>query len=467
MRIFNLILLLLALILPRQSQGQSVKISGSGNGYAGTELRIYVQSYPVSKSLVPATRVTCDQEGRFSFELKVKGTETVIMEAGIFQIFFYATSGNEYQIKLPDLITKTAEEEQNSFFIPARIMPEVTNRHSDINNLLKRFDEEFNPVFNTIADRIMYNVKLNDIPALIEKLNRLSGVEGSTDFYRDFVTYRLIMLNRVARGEYPGRKEDSILINRRFASENPAYIDLLEQLFTGYFKDILAGSSRKSFEKAIASSSVKDIAVILLNDGKVSNKELIEFIIILNLYSAFYDGTIPAENINEMFSFISIEGSSEFIKNLAAVTGERVSMLSVATRPPDFRLKDSDGREYSPGNFAGKYLLISFARTDNTFSVAEYGMMNSWLQNYSDRIRVVTILRDGDFEKAVSKMSQFGFSWLMLDGSSADMLEYLYDIKIYPSFLLVDPEGMIVMRNCPFPSENLESVVKKLTTDQE
>lgn len=467
MRIFNLILSVIAMAILHQAQGQSVKISGSGNGYAGNELRVFIQSEPVSGSMIPLTRVTCDQEGRFSCDLPVNGTGTVILQAGIFNIFFYATSGMEYQLKLPDLITKTAEEEQNSFFIPTRVMPEVTNRPSDINNLLKRFDEEFNPVFNRIADRVMYNVKLNEIPSLIEKLNTLSEVEGATEFYREFVTYRLLMLNQVAKGEYPGRKEDSILINRRFAYDNPAYTDLIEQVFTGYFKELSGGKNSQSFEKAFTSLSLKDLEAVVFNDGKASNPELIEFIIILNLYSAYYDNSMPSGNVTGLLSLLSGEGSSETIRDLATRIEERVSLLAVATRPPDFRLADSSGRQYSPGDFGGKYLLISFARSDNTFSAAEYGILNSWLQKYKDKLRVVTVLRDGDFKKGVSLMSGLGFSWLMLDGSSADLLEYLYDVKIYPSFLLVGPDGMIVIRNCPFPSENLEAIVKKLTTAEE
>ena len=33
------------------------------------------------------------------------------------------------------------------------------------------------------------------------------------------------------------------------------------------------------------------------------------------------------------------------------------------------------------------------------------------------------------------------------------------DAKMYPTFTLVGPDGMIVTGGCPFPSENLERII--------
>jgi hypothetical protein len=59
-------------------------------------------------------------------------------------------------------------------------------------------------------------------------------------------------------------------------------------------------------------------------------------------------------------------------------------------------------------------------------------------------------------------MKNSGFNWVFLDGSQADSLEYLYDIKMYPVFIFLDREGKIIASPAPFPSENLELMVSKL-----
>jgi hypothetical protein len=463
MRIYSILLWLITASLIQSLRGQDVKISGSGSGYAGAELRIFKQSDPVSKSMIPLVRIRCNREGEFSFTIPVKGTETIFINAGIFSFYIYASSGTVYELKLPDLIAKTSEDEQNSFFNPVKVIPEVVNQPGDINNLIRTFDAEFDPVFNRVADRVMYNVKLNEIPLLIEKLNTFSDVPGATGFYRDFVTFRLIMLNLVARGEHPGRIEDSIMINRHFLPDNPAYIDLAEQMFTGYFKDLSGGQLGESLKRAIMSSSLSDLKKVIIDDGIASDQELLEYIIIVNLYSAYYEGSVPADNVLGLLSYLSSGGSSAYLKELAIKIKERLLMLSVSANPPDIKLPDINGKQYSLNDFSGKFLLISFACSDNSFSIAEYGILNTWLSKYKEKLQMVTILRDSDFKKAFSRMSDYGFSWIMLDGSSADMLEYMYDVKLHPSFLLVDPAGLIVMRNCPFPSENLEALIGKIS----
>ena len=169
------------------------------------------------------------------------------------------------------------------------------------------------------------------------------------------------------------------------------------------------------------------------------------------------------DNVLALLSSVGTGGSSQFLKELAVKIKERILMLSVSTNPPEIKLPDINGRQYTLNDFSDKFLLISFARSDNSFSIAEYGILNTWLNRYREKLQVVTILRDNDFRRAVSRMSDYGFSWIMLDGSSADMLEYLYDVKLYPSFLLIDQAGLIVMRNCPFPSENLEALIGKIS----
>jgi len=41
-------------------------------------------------------------------------------------------------------------------------------------------------------------------------------------------------------------------------------------------------------------------------------------------------------------------------------------------------------------------------------------------------------------------------------------LEFKYDLKMYPSFLLLDREGKMIANPCPYPSEDLEGTINKI-----
>lgn len=466
MKIFKFFVASLFLITAYQPiSAQKMKLSGYGKGYQGAELKIYYQSDPVSKSLVPISRINCDSEGHFECELSIRQSDLVIIKTGIYHLSLYIDTIRDLYIKLPDFIAKTAEEEQNSYFAATKSIPEVPGNRSNINNLISAFDSVYNPIFNRVADRVMYNVKRKDIPSLIEKLNSFSS-KGAPSYFNDFIRFRLVMLNQVASGEYPGRKEDSLLINLKFSPENQAYTDLIEQMFTKYLNGLSGGRLKESFNHALLKPSVSELKQVIFNDGKVTNEQLLEYIIIMNLFDEYYGSTIIREKVIAMLEELKSRGSSEYIRNIAGTIVAKLTMLGAGTIPPFFSLRDDKGEMTSVKDLKGKYLILSFARSDNAFSVSEYGILKSWALKFRDDLNVVTILRDNDYNTGLKRFHNFGFNWVILDGSEADMTEYLYDVVLYPSFLLLDREGKIIVNPCPFPSENLEALIGKKIAEE-
>jgi len=465
MKIYRGLITLGFLIIFTSLPGQVVYISGSGPGYQGAELRFYSQSDPVTKRFKPIFKINCDKEGSFSCEVPCKGTELIFIKTGIFCFSLYATEGSKYKLRFQDFISKPGGEEQNPFFIETKLIPEVVNDTNDINNLIRIFDAEYDPVFNNVAERVSINYKKSEIPGLIEKLNNVSEAKGSK-FFSDYVKYRMIMLNLVAFGSYHERVEDSTLINEKFVPENPAFLDLIEQMFTGYFRNISFGSLKESLNRAIASSSLKDLKAIILKDGKATENKLQEYIILLNLYSEYYSGSVPFEKVRDILSALMSDGSSLFIKEIASILLERLQVTLPGNVPPDFSLLNSEGRKISLKDFKGKYLIMTFTRSDNPEAVLEFGILNIWYKKYVNDLEIVTILTDRDYKSALNKMESNGFKWSFLNGSSSDFLEYQYDIRMYPSFLVLDRESRIITDPAPFPSENLESLIRKIIQEE-
>lgn len=465
MKIYRVLFTLAFLHIIFSLPAQVVTISGSGQGYQGAVLRIYSQSDPVTKRLKPIIKIVCDEKGSFSFEVPCKARELIFIRTGIFCFTLYATEGSKYELRLPEFISKPGGEEQNPFFVEKSLIPEVVNDTNDINNLIRLFDSEYDPIFNDIAERVFRNFKKGEIPGLVGKLNKVSEATGP-EFYSDFVKYRMIMLNLVAFGSYPGRIEDSTLINERFVPENQAYLDLVEQMYNGYFRGLSSGPLKESYRRAITLSSLTNLREVILRDGKAVNKELQEYIILLNLYSEYYSGSIQLENAENIFSALKSEGASPFIKGIASTLLEKIKSGLPGSVLPDFSLDNSSGGKVSLKDFIGKYLIISFARSDNTATLMEFGLLKMWYKKYLNDLNIVTILMDNDYRSALKRMEKNAFSWYFLDGSSSDFLEYRYDIRMYPTFLLLDRESRIIADPALFPSENLESLIRKIIEEE-
>jgi len=465
MKIYRVCFTLFFLVIFSCLPGQVISISGSGRGYQNAELRIYSQSDPITKRFKPLFRTLCDEKGSFSFEVPCKGRELIYIRTGIFCFSINAAEGSKYEIRLPDFISKPRGEEQNPLFVEKNLIPEIVNDTNDINNLIRIFDAEYDPIFNDVAERVFRNIKKGEIPGLIEKLNRVSRANGPV-FYSNFVKYRMMMLNQVAFGTYPGRIEDSTLINARFDSENQAFLDLVEQLFTGYFRGLASGPLREAYNRALTSSSLNDLKYVILKDGKAVEKQLQEYIILLNLCSEYYNGSVPLENTIKIISSLKSDGFSPFIKEIASQLLEKIVSTLPGTIPPDFSLLNDNGRKVSLKDFKGRYLIMSFTRSDNPATVMEFGLLNMWYKKYQADLEVITILTDHDYKSAMKKMENNGFKWTFLDGSSSDFLEYQYDIKMYPTFLVLDRENRIIADPASFPSEYLESWIRKLIREE-
>ncbi|MGQ9620444.1 MAG: TlpA family protein disulfide reductase [Bacteroidales bacterium] len=447
------------------SAGQSAIIKGSGEGYEGVKLLFYRESDPVSRKLLPLQIVRCGEKGEFSAEIPLKGTSLISIKSGIYNFKLLVYEGKRLEVKLPPYIPMPPGAGSNPFVAERTVIPEVLSDTNDINNLMRVFDSEYNPVFNMVSERISKSVKKEEIPGIIERLNRLTGYSDNS-FYNDFVQYRIIMLNIVAHGQYPGRREDSIFINRRFVPENPAYTDLIEQLYGNCFRVIMTGPLQEYLTDALNRSSPAEIMKVLTQDGKIINPMLQQYVILMNTYYDYYNGFLREENITGILDSLATGGDNEYIKNLASVLKERISDLSPGTYPPAFELPDSTGKIMKPGDFRGKYLLLVFIRDTDYASMSEMALLKSWLEKFKENLNLVAVLTGNNYYEMLSYFSKRGYRWIFLNGTDSPFLTAQYEIRVYPSFLLLNTEGKIAVKYCPLPSENLEGFLRNIFKKQ-
>ncbi len=461
MKVFRPVVSLLLLCFCVVITGQTIKIKGSGTGYKNVELRFFQQTDPITKRFKPHSTVKCDESGKFSCDLAFSGHAIIFIKAGIYNFHLYVAEGGAYELLLPDYVPKSESEKQNPFFIETEVVPEVINNQKDVNNLLRIFDSEYNPVFNFVAESIFINYRKDEMQKQISRLDKFSELKGEP-YYDNYVKCRMIMLNLIASSSSQVQTSATQFINSSFDSYNQAFTDLADQMFSGYFSNISSGPSRDLFERAIAKASFEELKSIILRDNKITNRELADYVILLNLNTDYYERNLPGENIRKIVSQMKSQGESDFIKNIASILLYKINSSLPGNFPPDISLLNINGKLMSFKDFMGKYLLLGFARSDNMASVTELGIINMWRTKYAGDLQVMTILRDKNFKDAAESMKKRGFNWTFLDGSQSDDLEFSYDLKMYPSFLLLDRDGKIIADPCPYPSEDLELTIKRI-----
>lgn len=131
----------------------------------------------------------------------------------------------------------------------------------------------------------------------------------------------------------------------------------------------------------------------------------------------------------------------------------------------DFALEDPEGRTYTPEDFKGNHLLLTFWASWCANCMYQKGYLEEIYEAYSDKgfeVLTVSIEEDkGDWEAAVK---QHNYPWVDVyaGGGFQSDLFMRYRAGSIPFYVLIDDEGIIKGVNNVRPSVDLEAVLVEL-----
>jgi peroxiredoxin len=437
---------------------QKVHINASLPGYENAEFRVYTLSDPVTLQLIPVLNIKADSKGSVSFDVPCNQNEQLIIKTGIYKLDLFVERNKTYDIDLPSFRKMTNNEELNPFFQESELIPDVFNDSLCLNNFLSDFEEQFNSVYDSVSARVFFNRKTSEIPLLIDKLNKYP-LTDTIDFYTAYVRCRKSILDLMTFKPVDDKIKATQYLNDLVDLDNPDYTELIGQVFDGYLKTLAGGNLGKEISFAINNGSFPQLKDVLRKDNKIVNDQLLEYILLLNLYKEFYSGNYKKEYLIKLIDNVTVTSSYINIKAIADIVLEKISRFIPGNILPAFTLTNQDGDSVSLNDFKGKYILLSFARSDSYPGILEFSIIKMWQNKYEKDIKLLTILTDNDFINAVSKLRKNGFNWELLDGSNNEQLALIYEIRSFPTFFFLNREGKILMAPSLLPSEELEMVI--------
>jgi hypothetical protein len=452
------IILILWLFLSPDIWAQTVHISASGKGYENAEFRVYRLSDPITLQLIPVLDKYADSSGRVSFDIACTRTEQLIIKTGIYRLNLFAEENSIYELELPAFNKRTSDEDLNPFFQESEFIPEVINDSVCLNNLIGNFVALYNSVFDTVSARVYYNKKTNEIPLLTDILHKYP-ITDTISFYSDYVRFKKSILELMTFKPFDDKIKSTLFVNDKVAFNNPAYTELIGQVFDGYLKTISVGKIGTEISSAISNGSFQQLKDAVRKDNRIVNDQLLEYVMLLNLYNEFYSGSFRKETVIKTIDNLTVNSLYPNIKSIACIVLEKISRFIPGNLLPAFGLVNAAGDTVLLNDFKGKYILLSFARSDSYLSILEFSIIKMWQNKYESDLKLLTILADNDFITGVAKLRKSGYDWEFLDGSDNEQLLLFYEIRLFPSFIFLDREGKIIMAPCLLPSEELEMMI--------
>jgi thiol-disulfide isomerase/thioredoxin len=131
---------------------------------------------------------------------------------------------------------------------------------------------------------------------------------------------------------------------------------------------------------------------------------------------------------------------------------------------PDFTVTDLKGKELSPAQFRGKYLLIDFWGSWCVWCRKSSPKMVQFYKDYSASVEILGLARERSEANAVEKMQEAiaadGYTWPQANITGRKDILDAFCVTGFPTYVLADPDGIILLSGAG--SETLDKAMALL-----
>jgi len=436
---------------------QRVTISSCNPEYDGVNLIFYRYSDRISNTTDSLAGAKFDSNGCFSTSFVLEETACVYIDLGAIRGYFFAVPGKTYHLILPSYAPVREADRLNPFFKPEDMQLGVQESQlGELNYMIGTFDIFFNDNYNNAVDEAYSLKKSIVVDSLIAKLDTIySGFHNA--FFDSYRYYRIGLLKQMTLYSKARALSDAFFLNRPVEYSNPAYMDLFNKVYDRYFVFFSRTEKGKQIFSAISQDhSYSELKQVLRQDEVLSNDTLMEAVILKGLHDGFYDDKFPRSAMLTILDSLYFNTKIPEHRIIAQNIREKVTRLLPGFIPPKIVLFDSNGVKRSLDEFKGKYIYLNFATSASYTCLEEFKGMNKIYQKYGKYLEIISVMVDENMEDIKSFLAQTGYKWTFLHYKNDPTIIKNFDVRAYPTYFLIGPNGKIILSPAPGPTENFD-----------
>jgi peroxiredoxin len=445
--------------------GQTASVHAVSPDYAGRNIHITIAWNPIITFPEYSNNVICSDSGEFEQTIPLRSPRVVQFETGLYQAYLFMVPGYHYEVKFPHYAEKDWDERISPFYQPVALPLTVLSRTSlttgevvdgaeDVNHAIARFDS----VFSKANREVITNRKLgrnSHSDSIIQQIEMMFSNDTSTFFsqYRHF-RYGILKLNE---GRTNPDQISRDYLGPTVMEWHPGFVELFRALFKDFIFFLSNTEKGKEFNNLVnRTQDLQQVRQLVRNHPGVWSDTLSEMILLQEFYQLFYRGDYHKEAILIMLDSMAHDPVTPQFGIFAAQLEKRLSSLVTGNTPPQFTLKDLDGKPCSLADFEGKYTYLFFGTTDHYGCMMEYPFLQSYMEKHGAYLNVVTIMVMEDEKKLEDFMQRNNYTWKVLFyGGQTELLDD-YMVRSYPTAYLIDRNGKLLLSPAVLPSEGFE-----------
>jgi len=458
------------LILFASTLYAQVEISVLQSEYKNQTLVFYTPSDYITQQNDTLLKVETDANGAFEKIVDIKETQEVFVDLGIYKAKFYVEPNKSYQLVLPPKKEKTVVDSLNLFFTPTQVFLGIKNIASDdLNNLIHSFDDIYNSFLEVNFDTICKLRSEKKVRYFEEKINNYYAAIHN-DYFHQYKKYKLSAMR------FMGPNKDYRVITTRYYNgqkicyRNPAYMFLFNLMYENFFsiyEQTPDGKSlRVDIEKAKSITALKNT---MLRNIAISDSSFAELLVLKGLYSAFWQRStllyrsFPKKQM--LMVLDSIEKTSKILVHRKIAQNIRKEVFRKIVRlekqKVNFAAVNMQGDTVRIQEFKGKYTYLVFSRTDVVACLEDMELLRNMYERHSKDLQIISVFT-GRTKKDFLRLDTAKYTWPLLYLSNNTKVLEEYQVVTWPKYILLNPQGEIMMMPAPTPQDNFESYLGRI-----
>lgn len=451
MRFIKKIGLVLSLLLFFFAAG-ATGIHISAPEYAGNMFTFYIVPNFLTDKQEIVGEGSFNDEGELTIDLELKEIMPVFSEFDVYKGWLIAVPGENYEIILPP---KEENKSSNPYFRPKLVHFGLRNPNPNSTNMLiDNFNRIYGMELSKNMNQIFYRRSLETAEQVISDL-QTRFTKTNDQYFEDFKTYKYASLKYMALIQDPTAIMEEYFINQKILYLHPQYSELFDKLFTKYLQYATQEVDGHKISVLINSGAYEQLIDWLVND-KLFDRALAEAIILKGVKPLFYSKRFNTVGLFNLLQKITETSQVEVHKITANKLFNELARTMYGAIAPELSLVDINGNYVTWENFEGKYVYLCFTRSDNEKFAPHKELMKGFYQKYHNDLELVVIIEDDEIEKNVELFKADDFEWTILRGMTRREIYDSYNVRILPTYFLIDPQGRMAGQQAPWPDENFE-----------
>ncbi len=453
------IILALLLFAAGVLSAQNVSIDISGADIGGKQIRLFLaDDYLSGLDKEVAEKTLSQEDTSCRFGLLTDGVSVITIKIDAFEYSFISQPGKVYSLWI-DSINFTLADSVNVLMYKQTLPIAITNlAPDDLNPKIGRFDAAVEDFVSRNARSLLVTREKAVTDSLVALIDSFLENEPQGSYFAEYVKYESGKIKHVLRLESRKALREELFGDKPVQYYNMGYMDCFNHIFSHYFSQGNKYISQDELEFWLTTNNYDDLMDALGKDKVLKNEVFREFVLIKGMKDAYLEGGFDRADIIKMLEKIASRTKFEQHRKTALAIVEYLSGISHSGLTiKDFETIDINGEKQNISQFLNKPLVINFVKLNDISSKRELEVVNYMYESIKDNCNVLSVCCDRSLDAMYNflRNTKVGnkYKWnFAFFNSNYDLLEF-FQVRTFPAFILVSPEGKIEENPMRNPSE--------------